>query len=157
MKNVERYLVDTLGRLKRSIVITGTGMNYKGRKSVEYPDFEKRFLREISFPEGSDPNGYYGVRLTYVVDGGNFVIDTALKKAMAFDSNPKYVKNGELKPVVYGVSNKKMIDFLNVYYRAKFGDYLAEKNGGMASWTDYVCPKAQAISREAARALPHVS
>ena len=77
MKNAERFLIDTLNRLKRSIEITGTGMNYKGRKAVEYPVFEKRFLWNLEFTIGEDLNGYYGVRLHWLVDGTEVIFDTA--------------------------------------------------------------------------------
>ena len=145
MKNAEVFLVDTLNRLLRSIEITGTGMNYAGRKAIDYPAFEKRFLKKITFSEGPDPKGYYGVRLDFVVDGIPFVVDTWLKRAMVYDVNPKYVKNGKVEPMIYRLTNTKILNYLNLHYRDQFGFYLTKKyNTGSLTYTDHVCPKPTA-------------
>ena len=135
MKNAGTFIVDTLNRLKRSILVTGTSINFKGRKAITYPEFAGRFLKKTEYVKGSDPLGYYGVRLIYEVDGTKFIFDTSLKRAMVWETDKK---TKEVSPYILEIHVPEMVSFLNCYHRSGYGDYLVERNGGRAvRWTDY--------------------
>lgn len=133
MRQPKVFLTDTLNRLKRSIEITGTGMNFKGRKAIDFPEFKRRFLIDTLFNKGEDDHGYYGVQLHFLIDGTLFVFDTTKMRAMVYDKSHN--------PVIFKIYDEKMINYLNIHFSTDFGDYIASRDGGRARWRDYVSPK----------------
>ena len=145
MKNPKAFLTDTLNRLKRSIEITGTGMNFRGRKAITFTEFRERFLKNILFSEGPDEAGYYGVQLFFRIDGQEFIFDTKRKRAMVFDK--------DRNPVIFDIHDQKMIDYLIRHFSTDFGDLMAALNGGRAQWRDYASPPVKPMDEDLKKLL----
>lgn len=138
MRNPKVFLTDTLNRIKRSIEVSGTGMNFRGRKAIDFSEFRRRYLRKIVFTGGEDKKGYYGVQAQFVVDGSEFIFDTARKRAMVYDKDHK--------AVIFDIYDEKMIKYLNLNFSSDFGKFMLQKHGSGVTWRDYVNPTSAEIS-----------